>query len=39
MLTEQERKPDRVMIPRGSVTKWMVLSSPFACALGYLLLK
>jgi len=25
--------------PRVTVTKWVILGSPFACALGYVLLK
>ncbi len=39
MLTQIARRQDRGLNHRQTVAKWMVLSSPFACALGYLLLR
>jgi hypothetical protein len=39
MLLETDKRETRVLTHRATVAKWMVLSSPFACALGYLLFK
>jgi hypothetical protein len=39
MSSQTHKRQDKAISPGATVTKWMVLGSPFACALGYLLLK